>query len=149
MKRIWMNTEKTKTVPYFSLRWALGLFDEDSAKIEGDRYGYCPKLYTTRTHRLSGEYYVVEGSRYKAKPVEPRIEFRVSISEEIDLKRAIFKKNNTIWGWAIANRGQLIYPELDLGVRGVTFYQLRDTLLRLNKGSTIDTSFFVNTIEPI
>jgi hypothetical protein len=144
-----MNTEHAKNPPYFSLRWGLGMLDEAKAKIVGSQYGYCSKLYTTRTHRLSGEYYVVEGSRYKSKAVEPRIEFKVTISEELDLKRGIFKKGDTICGWAIANRNALTYPELDIGVTGTTFLQLRDELLRLNKKATIETPFFVNVLEPI
>ena len=148
-KRIWMNTERVKMPPYFSLRWGLGMLDKDTAIIEGVQKGYCPKLYTTRTRKLSGEYYVVEGSRYKAKPVEPRIEFKVRVSEEIDLRRAVFKKGDTICGWAIANRNGLTYPELDLGVMGSDFEQLRDELLRLNRGATIDTVFYVNILENI
>ncbi len=109
----------------------------------------CPKIYTTRTRRLSGEYVVVEGSRFRAKPVEPEIKFNVSISEELDLKRAIFKKDDNIIGWAIANRGDLTFPELDLGIKGATFEHLKNELLRLNKKATIETPFYVNLIEPI
>lgn len=148
-KRIWMNTEKIKFPPYFSIRWGLGEFDEASAKVEGERYGFCPKIYTTRTHPLHGEYYVVEGSRFKAKPVEPEIRFQVTISDELDLRRAVFKKCDSICRWAIADRNDLTFPELDLGVRGSTFEQLREELLHLNPKATIDTPFYVSRLEKI
>jgi hypothetical protein len=149
MKRIWFNTEKVKSPPYFSLRWGLGEFDEDAAKIEGERCGYCPKLYTTHLHPLKGEYVVVEGSRFRAKAVEPVIEFQVTMSVKLDLRLAVFEKDDTICGWAIANRNGLTYPELDLGVAGKTYLELCGELLRLNKGATLDTPFYVNLIEKI
>jgi len=39
--------------------------------------------------------------------------------------------------------------EKDLGVKGATFEQLRDELLRLNKKATLDTPFYVNLLEPM
>jgi hypothetical protein len=148
-KRIWFNTEKVKSPPYFSLRWGLGEFDEASAKVEGEGYGYCLKLYTTRLHPLKGEYVVVEGSRFRAKAVEPRIEFQVTMSVKLDLRHAVFEKGDTICGWAIANRDGLTCPEHDLGVVGKTYLELCGELLQLNRGATLDTPFFVNLIEKI
>jgi len=158
MKRIFFTQQQRLACSYLPLRWGLGQYsDEQISKFSGkfkqdapDHPGqYCPKVYTTRTRPLEGEYYVVEGSRYKAKPVEPRIEFQVRISEELDLRKGIFKKKDTIVGWAIADRNGLSFPELDLGIRGTTFEQLRNELLRLSPKATIDTSFYVNLLENI
>lgn len=138
-KRIWIKAEKIKTPSYFSIRWGLGQFDEASVKIEGNRYGYCPKLYIIRTYPLCGEYYIVEGRSSKAKPVEPEIRFRATMSEQLDLRRGVFKKGSN----------GLTFPELALGICGATFEQLRDELLRLNKKATLDTPFFVSKLEPV
>ena len=157
-KRIWFTQQQRLNCNYLPLRWGLGQYsDEQISKFSGkfkqdapDHPGqYCPKTHTTRTRPMKGEYYVVEGSRFKAKPVEPRIEFQVRISEELDIRRGVFKKDNTIVGWAIADRNGLSFPELDLGIRGSTFMQLRDELLRLNPKATIDSVFYVNKLEPI
>lgn len=147
MKRIWMVT--MKAFDYLPLHAGLGLITEEELSNHPGFTGLCPKAYTTRTRPMQGEYYVVEGSRFKAKPVEPRIEFQVRISEELDLRRGVFKKKDTIVGWAIANKNDLTFPELDLGIRGTTFEQLRDELLRLNPKATISTPFFVNLLERI
>jgi len=154
MKRLWFVQQKP--LNYLPLRAGLGLItEEELASRTQDCAGLsrftilCPKIHTTRTRPMQGEYYVVEGSRFKAKPVKPRIEFQVRISEELDIRRGVFKKDNTIVGWAIAARNGLSFPELDLGVRGATFEQLRDELLRLNPKATIDTPFYVNLLERI
>jgi len=158
MKRIFFTQQQKLNCNYLPLRWGLGLYtDEHIRKFSEifrpdapDHPGqYCPKVYTTRTRPMNGEYYVVEGSRFKAKPVEPRIEFQVRISEELDIRRGVFKKDNTIVGWAIADRNGLSFPELDLGIIGSSFEQLRDELLRLNPKATIDTPFYVNLLERI
>ncbi len=145
MKRIWMNTEKVKSPPYFSIRWGLGQFDDTAAKVEGDRYGYCPKIFTTRTHPLSGEYYVVvEGSRYKAKPVEPEIKFKVTKVADLNLHGVIsFPPGQEFdLSWKT-------FAENDLGVKGATFEQLVTELLRLNKKATLDTPCYINRLEAI
>lgn len=113
-----------------------------------------PKFYTTRTHKLDGEYQVVEGSRFKAKPVYPRIEFRVDMSCRLDLRNALVTTDTEKYGevWAmlpILSRDDLTFPELDLGIKGRSFSDLRDELLRLNKKATIDTSFYVSKLAPI
>lgn len=157
MKRVWMISEQVKSPPYFSLRWALGQFDEASAKIEGARYGYCPKLFTTRLHPLSGECYVVEGSRYKAHPVKPRIEFHASPVCLIDFRSKVFLDLDHHGFWHEWDHfttydndvGHTTFAEYDIGIRGASFSDLRDTLLRLNKKATINTPFFVNKIEPL
>jgi len=154
MKRIFFTQQQP--FGYLPLRAGLGLITEDELASRTQDCAsisrftvLCPKIYTTRTRPLSGEYYVVQGSRLKAKPVEPRIEFQVRISEWLDLRRAVFMKGGTIIGWAIANRNDLTFPELDLGVRGTTFEQLRDELLRLSPKATIATPFYVNLLERI
>jgi len=146
-KRIWFTQQAP--FDYLPLKAGLGLVTEEELNNHPGFMGLCLKAYTTRTRPLSGEYYVVEGSRFKAKPVEPRIEFKVTISEELDLRRAVFKKNGSIIGWAIANRNDLTFPELDLGVCGATFIQLREELLRLNPKATIDTPFYVSVLEKL
>ncbi len=154
MKRIWFVQQKPFN--YLPLRAGLGLITEEELKSQTincagvERFTVlCPKIYTTRTRSMNGEYYVVEGSRFKAKPVEPKIEFQVEISDELDLRRGVFRKGDPIVGWAIADRNGLSFPELDLGIRGTTFKQLRDELLRLNPIATIDTPFYVNLMEKI
>ncbi len=153
-KRIWFVQQKP--FDYLPLRAGLGLITEKELELQTQACAsisrftvLCPKIYTTRTRPMNGEYYVVEGSRFKAKPVEPRIEFRVEISEEFDLRRGIFRKGNVLVSWAIASRNDLSFPELDLGIRGATFEKLRDELLRLNPKATIDTPFYVNLLERI
>ncbi|MFH0904507.1 MAG: hypothetical protein V1854_04885 [Methanobacteriota archaeon] len=104
----------------------------------------CPKIYTTRTHRLSGEYYVVEGSRVKAKPVVPEIGFKVSKVADLNLHGVVsFPPGQEFdFSWKT-------FPEKDLSVKNATFEQLRDELLRLNKKATLDTPFYVNLLEPV
>lgn len=145
MKRIWFTQQKP--FDYRPLRAGLELITGRELNAPG-MTGLCPKIYTTRTRQLSGEYYVVEGSRFKAKPVEPRIEFRVTDSCKLDLRNALVISDV---GWAktsILDRNGLTFAELDLGIKGATFEQLRDELLRLNPKATIDTPFYVNRLEP-
>lgn len=160
MKRIWFTQQKP--FDYVPLRWGLGYIEPPSF----ERSRFSPKIYTTRTHALKGEYYVVEGSRFKAKPVEPRIEFQVKASFKINLRKAILEFDDGLIGECGMLDGYRLerlvgsffknvpkeiytYPELDLGVGGATFYNLRSELLRLNKNATLDTPFYVNLIEPI
>ena len=180
VKRIWMVHQKP--FGYAPLRAGLKLItDEDMheyATFYGSEvkdvilkmhqrscpsltdFGYnpemlCPKIYTTRTHRLSGEYVVVEGSRFNAKPVEPRIEFKVTQTWKLSLKHGLVYpwhtlKTGSVWGGTnILEKDGLTFPELDLGIKKVPFEQLRDELLRLNKKATMETSFYVNLLEPV
>lgn len=125
----------------------------------------CPKIFTTRTHRLKGKYQVVEGSRFKARPVEPAIRFTVNETWELDLRRAIVKlPDDRIAGWGWLDSGQMqaefgpdrmgnlaftnyTFPEIDLGFKGASFEMLRAELLRLNPKATIDTPFYVSWLE--
>lgn len=146
-KRIWFTQQQP--FDYLPLRAGLGLITEDELNEHPGFTGLCPKIYTTRTRPMQDEYYVVEGSRFKAKLVEPRIEFQVRISEELDLRRGIFKKGDTIVGWAIADRNDLTFPELDLGIKGSSFSDLKGALLKLNPKSTVDSPFYVNRLESL
>ncbi len=149
MKRIWFTQQKR--LRYIPLRLGLGYINEKEAHAEMTEIvscpralELCPKIYTTRTHPLSGEYIVVEASRFKAKPVVPEIRFKVSKVVELNLHGVLTVKqgNEFDFSWKT-------FPEKDLGVKGATFEQLRDELLRLNPNATIDTPFFVNLLEKI
>lgn len=179
-KRIWFTQQKP--FGYMPLRAGLGLCTLEELRERGIFYGsqakeailkthqqtgksltdieyipemLCQKLYTTRTHPLSGEYIVVEGSRFKANPVEPTIEFQVTKVYPLDLKNQLIfgwetEKCGTVWGnTKILEKDGLSFPELDLGFRGADFTMLRDELLHLNKTATINTTFYVNKLEPI
>ena len=156
MKRVWMTQQQP--FDFMPLKAGLGMITED----ELNRYSryftkfplldppvLCPKIYTTRTRRMSGEYQVVRGSRFKAKPLDPPIEFQVKASVPFDLKdlsipfddefiesRNLYDKHYTI-------------PELDLGIVGTTAEVLRDELLKLNKKATVATPYYINKLEPI
>ncbi len=184
VKRIWMAQQKP--FGYAPLRAGLGLITEEDMREYGifngseikdailkmhqrscpslTDFGYnpemlCPKIYTTRTRRLSGEYVVVEGSRFNANPVEPEIRFQVNQTWELSLKHGLIlwhtRKRDyhmiagNAWGGTnILEKDGLTFPELDLGIKNVTFENLRDELLRLNKKATIETPFYVNLLEP-
>jgi hypothetical protein len=180
MKRIWFIQQKP--FGYLPLRAGLGLASLEDMREYSVFYGsevkdailkmhqrscpsladfgynpemLCQKIYTTRTYRLSGEYVVVKGSRFNAKPVEPRIEFQVNQTWELSLKHGLIYpwhtlKAGSVWGGTnILERDGLTFPELDLGIKNTTFDYLRDELLHLNKKATIETSFYVNLLEPI
>ena len=62
MKRIWFKQQKQ--FDYIPLMAGLGYISLQELKainvqreMEGDPL-LCPKIYTTRTHRLNGEYYI-------------------------------------------------------------------------------------------
>ena len=158
MKRIWFTQQKP--FDYIPLRLGLGYLTTKQAQEEAERINMpmgkrnsyditrpalVSKIYTTRKRRLSGKYYVVEGSRYKAKPVEPRIEFEAHPVAMIN-----FTENNIFFGWLnVDEEKPPNIPELDLGLIGVTWKDLLDELLRLNKKTTTDTLFFINKMERI
>lgn len=147
MKRIWFPQQKP--FDYLPLRAGLGYITEDdlTASIYPGMSRFtmlCPKIYTTRTRPMSGEYYVVEGSRFKAKPVEPRIEFKVRKVAEIDMDGVLTQRQgqefNFVWR---------TFPEQDLGIKGATFDQLKSELMRLYPKTTMDTPFYVNLLEKV
>uniref|UniRef100_A0A6H1ZRW9 Uncharacterized protein n=1 Tax=viral metagenome TaxID=1070528 RepID=A0A6H1ZRW9_9ZZZZ len=152
-KRIWFTQQKP--FDYLPLRAGLGLITEDKLKDHPGFTGLCPKIYTTRTRPMQGEYYVVEGSRFKAKPVEPRIEFTARCVAKLWLHFRNGRIDTAISDFhdSISLDGDwyegYTFPELDLGVKGTSFEQLRDELLRLNPKATIDSVFYVNKLEPI
>jgi len=171
VKRIWMVQQKP--FGYAPLRAGLDLITEEDLREYGIFYGsevkdailkmhqrscpsltdfgynpemLCQKIYTTRTRRLSGEYIVVEGSRFKAKPVEPEIRFQVNHTWELSLKHGLIYPWHTVKAGSVCKDG-LTFPELDLGIKKATFEQLRAELLCLNKKATIETPFYVNLIS--
>lgn len=138
----------------------------DSFDLEkGEITKLCPKIYTTRTHKLSGEYYVVRGSRFKAVPVEPRIEFKVEKNFELNLENALFfmdylDDSSSVDGWygvdslfqfiaSYRSFGYQRFSEFDLGIKAVGFYDLVDELLKLNPKKTVKDKFYINYLEPI
>jgi hypothetical protein len=146
MKRIWFRQQAEYN--YVPLKLGLGYLRQEQVDEMDRGYELCPKIYTTRTHRLSGEYYVVEGSGYKAVAVEPRIEFCVRETWQLSIHQC----------WQVIGelgfRGDGIhhgytFSELDLGIEGATFYDLKRELLKLNPKATIDTPFYVSRLEPL
>lgn len=142
MKRIWFVQQKP--FDYLPLRAGLGMITEGELENHPGFSGLCPKIYTTRNRPLQGEYYVVEGSRFKAKPVEPGIKFKVTKVAELNLHGVLTVPPNNEFEFSWKT-----FPELDLGIKGATFEQLRNELLRLNPKATIDTPFYVNLLERI
>jgi len=155
--RIWFVQQKP--LHYVPLRWGLGYLSEEEARKESKKLSVeiCPKIFTTRTHRLMGDYVAIEGSRYKAKPVEPRIEFEVKESWEFDIKTG--KVTQIINGETFqidASRfkpfpdefSRYTFPELDLGIRGTTFDELKHVLIRLNTKVKLGMNFYINRLEP-
>lgn len=137
---------------YIPLALGLGLISPENVAKTWMDYRCCPKIYTTRTHQLKGEYYVVEGSRFKAKPVEPRIEFKAFCVASFTINDV---DNYGIEPLMIALRhyenrlDEYTFTELDLGKKGATWDELKHILLRLNKKATGDTIFYTNKLEPI
>lgn len=148
MKRIWFTQQKQ--FDYIPLRMGLGyLTSEQADESRRKKYGkvapiFSPKLYTTRTHRLNGDYHVVVGSRFKAKPLEPRIEFTAHPVATIQFKIP------PVVGWhSEDDHIPTNLAELDLGISGATLNHLRAELFKLNKNVTGDTIFHVNKLEAI
>lgn len=109
----------------------------------------CPKIYTTRTRRMSGEYQVVRGSRFKAKPLDPPIQFKVEESYEIDFTAKLLLVGGSAVHPSCLNDREYTFPELDLGIKGTTPKMLHDELLKLNKKATVDTTLYINKLAPI
>ena len=156
MKRIWFVQQQP--FDFMPLMAGLKMITEDALQVYQDHMNsnpmtavgnLCPKIYTTRSRRMSGEYQVVQGSRFKAKPLDPPIQFKVEESYEID-----FRTNYLMVGGSVVHATYLdglnyTFPEHDLGIRGQSIESLSDELLRLNKKVTIDTPFYVNKLIPI
>ncbi len=165
MKRIFFTQQKNLHINYLPMRWGLGQYSDKQIKELTDMFlpdapdspaKYCPKIYTTRTHPLSGEYYVVEGSRFKAKPVEPRIEFQVTSTALLNLADGlvcpVHDGKPDYEGWAcveILDKNKFSFAELDLGIKGSSFSQFRDILLHLNPKATLETPFYVSLLEKL
>jgi len=156
MKQIWFVQQQP--FDFMPLKAGLGMITEDELN---NYIGHlnkfslnscpvlCPKIYTTRTQCMSGEYQVVRGSRFKAKPLDPPIQFKVIESFEID-----FESEHLLFcGGALypsyLSKGDYTFPELDLGIKGTTMRMLHVELLKLNKKATADTPFYINKLAPI
>ena len=165
MKRIWFKQQKP--FDYMPLRAGLSLASiEELAAYNTERARVtpigvqpptftrlCEKIYTTRTRGMSGEYYVVEGSRFKANAVEPEIKFEAAPIYILHLRTLSLRDLNGFFVCSTITKvpllGHCTFPELDLGYRGATFEELREELLKLNPKATIDTPFYVNKLTPI
>lgn len=122
----------------------------------GCRVRLCPKVYTTRLKPLKPHltYTVVKGGRYSAKPVKPKIEFRVrgvwelhlGSKELYDYSYGEIRYGNE--GLEKLSQDGLTYPELDLGYKYATFEDLVEELLNLNKKATLDTPFYIHRLIP-
>ena len=155
MRRIWMTQQQP--FDFMPLKAGLGLITEyELSEYFGHwnkfsmnkRPVLCPKIYTTRTRPMAGEYQVVRGSRFKAVPLDPPIKFQVKSSVPFNLKDLSIPMSVDITGAPELHKKYTI-PELDLGIVGTTAEMLRDELLKLNKKATIDTLFYINKLEPI
>lgn len=97
---------------------------------------------------MAGEYQVVRGSRFKAVPLNPPIEFQVKYHVPFNLKDLSTPTCIDITGSVELHKKYKV-PELDLGVVGTTAEMLRDELLKLNKKATLDTPMHINKLEPL
>ena len=156
MKRIWFVQQQP--FDFMPLKAGLGMItkkelehynDLKNLYPETDVGTLCPKIYTTRTRRMSGEYQVVRGSRFKAKPLDQPIQFKVIESFEIDFESELLLFCGGTLHPAYLSKDGYTFPELDLGIKSTTMKMLHDELLRLNKKATVDTPFYINALEPI
>lgn len=154
MKRIWFVQQQP--FDFMPLKVGLGMITEKelqeypidwALKKKDNMPILCPKIYTTRTRPMAGEYQVVRGSRFKAVPLDPPIEFKVESNVQFDLKSLTvpMPENNFLYPNGLSKSYTI--PELDLGVVGTTVEMLRDELLRSYKKATIDTPFYINKLE--
>ncbi len=158
MHRIWFKQQKP--FDYMPLKAGLGIVSERDLfnytelenMVRRDEFPeLCQKIYTTRTRKMSGEYVVVEGSWFKAVPVQPSITFKVAKTWQLDLKKERFLIDGTfsLTKYLHLELPDYTFPELDLGLKGATFQDLREELLKLNKNATIDTPFYISRLEPL
>lgn len=154
-KRIWFVQQQP--FDFMPLKAGLGIITEAelsdykvdwALKKKNNTPVLCPKIYTTRTRPMAGEYQVVRGSRFKAVPLDPPIEFQVKSSVPFNLKDLSIPYNQGIIG-PHNLMDKYTIPELDLGVVGTTVEILRDELLKLGKNTTPDTPMFINKLEPL
>lgn len=161
---MWIHFTQQESVDYLPLRWGLGYIKYKTAKEVNaiiKSMGkctppipeLCPKMYTTRLRPLKPHltYVVVRGSRYSAKPVKPKIEFRVGMIWLLDLRNAMYSASDGL-NWATIgclDEPSQSFPELDLGYKDATWDDLVEKLLELNKKATLDTPFYINKLEPI
>ena len=156
MKRIWFVQQQP--FDFMPLKAGLGMISKDALQVYQDHMNsnpatavgnLCPKIYTTRTRRMLGEYQVVRGSRFKAKPLDPPIQFKVVESFEIDFESESLLICGDSLHLSYLNTSEYTLAELDLGIDGTTTKKLHSELLRLNKKSVVDTTFYINKLESI
>lgn len=156
MKRIWFVQQQP--FDFMPLKAGLGIITQDRLKEYEDTMNsrpltavgsLCPKIYTTRTRRMSGEYQVVRGSRFKAKPLDPPIQFRVIECFKIDFESNLLLYCGGALHPSYLNLDGYTFPELDLGIKGTTLQSLREELLKLNKKATVKTPFYIHKLAPI
>ena len=162
----WIHFSQQEAFDYIPLKLGLGYLKETDFLDKRDLYYYsehagcrvrlCSKLFTTRLRPLKPHltYTVVKGDRYHAKPVEPKIEFRVSGVWELHL-RSMELYDYSYGEIRYGNEGLesltkdgLTFPELDLGFKYATWDDLVEELLALNKKAALDTPFYVNRLIP-
>lgn len=162
----WIHFTQGEAFDYIPLKLGLGYLKETDFPDKHDLYYYseragwcvrlCAKLYTTRLRPLKPHltYIVVKGRRGYAKPVEPKIEFRVRGVWELHLRsRELYsydygeiRYGNE--GLESLTKDDLTFPELDLGFTGATFEDLVEELLGMNKKAALDTPFYINRLIP-
>lgn len=156
MKRIWFVQQQP--FDFMPLKAGIGITTEDELNdYESHKYPHnydwspklCPKIYTTRTRRMEGEYQVVRGSRFKAKPLDPPIHFKVVEVFEVDFNSNLLLVGGSALCPSYLDHGGYTFPELDLGIKGTTMKKLHNELLKLNKKATVDTTFYINKLAPI
>ena len=156
MKRIWFVQQQP--FDFMPLMAGLNMISKDALQVYEDHMNsnslstachLCPKIYTTRTRRMSGEYQVVRGSRFKAKPLDPPIQFKVVESFEIDFGTESLLCCGDSLHLSYLNTLGYTLAELDIGIDGTTTKKLHSELLRLNKKATADTTFYINKLEPL
>ena len=163
--RIWFIQQKP--LRYMPLKAGLGMITQEELREYGIFYGsevktellkfyqqrcksltdidytpemLYPKIFTTRPHKLNGNYHVVEGSRYRDEvhPVEPEITLTAVCQGQLDLRNRTLDSNPLLFPDSFA--------QADLGIRNATFDDLISILLKLNKTHTIDTKFYINRL---
>jgi len=169
MKRIFFPQQKKLNCNYLPLRWGLNQYTD--AQIEtlssifkpdapdNPKNRFCPKIYTTRSKPLKGIFQVVEGDRFHPQPVQDPIFFKVdgTITMTLNLLTEIISfdgewasgqihSSACYWG---LDRKPWTFLELDMGIRGATFEDLKAELLKSYPKADEGTPFYVSKLEPL